>query len=569
MTQIGAATQEPVQGFRSVHKSEPPSATSAPLDSPNITHIVCHTDPDTNKDFILWEDIQQAFGEALFVRDKTKMLPFVKGKDLKALEPRRITAVPDVVLDAVVGGELPTASATVTADLITSLQRTVQELSLNTRRHSLTVSAIRNPSCDDKSEIMQNDNYSINPENTPIFREPRAQDNTHIDAINTQSSRTSNNITKRLDDPQDNTAASSMSLIQTMVNANHGDTNAMVALGGRYKDGREVHKDDQTAIDWYYKASKQGHPRAQYDVGLLHERGYGDVPQDQAKAFEWLFKSAVQGYVDAQAKVSQAYINGAGVLKDNIQAMEWSVKAAENGHAGMQYNMGNAYETGHGVPQSDTKAFEWYIKSAEQGFAEAQVRVADAFQDSKGVPRDDTRAFEWYVKAADQGLAEAQFSLGRLHEQGTHGLPKDRSKAVNWYLKAAVQGHTEAQSLLRNFYCVSWFNSAHFVRDPQTQSKIKEWFMVAADRGVAHAQFCMGDMYSYGRGVNRDNFKAFEWYLKAAEQRDEKAQLRVAYWYRYGVGVSKSREKSIEWFVGLAERGNAEAVKHVKDMLLK
>lgn len=76
-------TQGHVQGFRSVRKSEPHSVTSLPLDSPNITHIDCYTDPDTNKDFILWEEIQQVFDEALFVRNQTKMLPFVRGKDYR------------------------------------------------------------------------------------------------------------------------------------------------------------------------------------------------------------------------------------------------------------------------------------------------------------------------------------------------------------------------------------------------------------------------------------------------------------------------------------------------------
>lgn len=82
MTQLGA-TQEHVQGFRSVYKSEPSSTISVPLDSPNITHINCYTDPDTNKDFVLWEDIQQVFDKALFIRNKAKMLPFVRGRDYR------------------------------------------------------------------------------------------------------------------------------------------------------------------------------------------------------------------------------------------------------------------------------------------------------------------------------------------------------------------------------------------------------------------------------------------------------------------------------------------------------
>ncbi|KAF9147285.1 hypothetical protein BG015_011102 [Linnemannia schmuckeri] len=565
------ATREHVQGFHSVHKSQQPSTTSIPLDSPDVIHIDCYTDPNTNKDVILWEDIQQAFDDALCVRHKTKVLSFVKGEDLSALEPRRVAAMPDVVLDVVVGGGLPTTSATVTADMTASLQRAVEELSLNTPRQNPTGSAPYKPPCGNNPETMRNESHFDEPEKMPPLRGAQAnerctQDNNHRGAIDTPPSEATSTTTKQLDDPQDNITTTDMSLIQTMVNANHGDANAMVTLGDRYKDGREVHKDDQTAIDWYCKAAEQGHPRAQYNVGLLHEQGYGDVPQDHAKAYEWFLKSAVQGYVDAQAKVSQAYTKGTGVPKDNIKAMEWAVKAAENGHTEMQYDMGDAYEKGHGVPQSDSKSFEWYLKSAEQGFAAAQARVAAAFMAGRDVPRDYAKAVEWYFKAADQGLAEAQFALGSIHKQGSQGPSQDKSMAIDWYLKAAKQGHIEAQSLLRELYCGNMYNSAIFVR---SQSKIKEWFIVAADQGVAHAQFCMGDMYTNGRGVGMDDFKAFGWYLKAAEQGDTKAQDFVARRYEAGIGVTESREKSIEWYARLAKGGDIDAVETLRHMLLE
>ncbi|KAH7036132.1 hypothetical protein BKA57DRAFT_496917 [Linnemannia elongata] len=95
------------QGFRAIHKTQRPS-TFTHIDPDDIIFIDCHTHPDTNRDFILWEDIQQAFEEALFVRHKAKMLPFVKGTDLRPVEPRRIAAVPDSVLDVVVGGDIAT-----------------------------------------------------------------------------------------------------------------------------------------------------------------------------------------------------------------------------------------------------------------------------------------------------------------------------------------------------------------------------------------------------------------------------------------------------------------------------
>ncbi|KAF9290288.1 hypothetical protein BGZ88_007388 [Linnemannia elongata] len=532
-------TQEHVQGFRPIHKSQPPSATSVPLNSPEVVHIGYYTDPDTNKDFIFWEDIQQAFDEALSVRNTTKVLPFVRGNDYRVLEPRRIVAVPDIVLDVVVGRES-------TAAEVDEMERTVQNLSPRTPPQSSCNTPRRNPAYGDVLEAIQNYNHMDVPPSAPRLQGPQTADNENkgnSSSAPTEEGHQPETATKNLLHPQDCNTVANMCLMQTMINANHGDVQAQVTLGDRYKDGREVHQDYQAAMDWYCKAAEQGHPRAQFNIGLLYDQEHDGVPQDHSKAFEWFLKSALQGYADAQAKVSQAYTNSAGVAKDNIEAMEWMVKAAENGQAGMQFSMGASYEKGHGVPQSDSRSFEWYLKSANQGFSQAQERVASAFEAGRGVPEDVTKAIEWYTKAADQGLPTAQFALGRVYQLGHCGLPKDRSKAVDWYFKAAVQGHTEAQFMLRGLYVYSKVISL----DLQVQSKIKEWFIEAAEQGVAHAQCCMAFMYADGRGVDKDNFKAFAWYLKAAKQGHKAAQRLVANMYEVGRGVSKSREKSIEW----------------------
>ncbi|KAG0065732.1 hypothetical protein BGZ89_007989 [Linnemannia elongata] len=603
MTQT-SITQEHVQGFRSVRKSEPHSVTSLPLDSPNITHIDCYTDPDTNKDFILWEEIQQVFDEALFVRNKTKMLPFVRGKDYRVLEPRRIAAAPDEVLDVVVSDQPIAATDTAAADTIASLQLTVQELLLKAPSQTSIESTIYTPSCGNRPKHTQVDNHIDNLENTPLPRGPQAsenhsQDDSNSNATDTQPSDASNNATKQKNDLQDEVAARNMTLMQTMINASQGDVQAQVALGDRYMGGRELHQDYDAAFDWYLKAAEQNHPRAQYNIGLLFEQydweqddeegdieegdieegdiEEGDIEEgenvfltNRTKAFEWFLKAAVQGYDDAQAKVSQAYTDGAGVPKDNIKAMEWSIKAAENGHAERQYYMGAAYEKGHGVPQSNSRSFEWYLKSADQGFAEAEARVASAFEDGWGVSQDDAKAVEWYTKAADQDVAVAQFALGRIYNLGLCGLPKDRSKAVDWFIKAALEGHTQAQFMLREIYDLSTSNShPDFGLELGTQPKIKEWFLNAADQGVAHAQVCMANMYSIGCGVHMDDFKAFQWLLKAAEQGDDEAQSRVAYRYETGLGVTKSREQSVEWLLRLAKRGNEWAEHHLKVMTEK
>ena len=48
-------------------------------------------------------------------------------------------------------------------------------------------------------------------------------------------------------------------------------------------------------------------------------------------------------------------------------------------------------------------------------------------------------------------------------------------------------------------------------------------YLYAAEHGFACAQFYLGLMYEYGRGVEQSFEKAREWYEKAAEQEYEDA----------------------------------------------
>lgn len=71
------------QAFRFVHKNKPCATTTFSGTADEIFHIDCHTDPDTQKGFILWDDIQQVSSEVLFIRNGTKVVPFMKGMDLR------------------------------------------------------------------------------------------------------------------------------------------------------------------------------------------------------------------------------------------------------------------------------------------------------------------------------------------------------------------------------------------------------------------------------------------------------------------------------------------------------
>jgi TPR repeat protein len=70
-------------------------------------------------------------------------------------------------------------------------------------------------------------------------------------------------------------------------------------LGWCYEYGAGVSKDLEAAVKWYRKSAKQGHARAQYNLGVCYENGRG-VAKDLEEAVKWYRKSAEQG--DESAK---------------------------------------------------------------------------------------------------------------------------------------------------------------------------------------------------------------------------------------------------------------------------
>lgn len=81
---------------------------------------------------------------------------------------------------------------------------------------------------------------------------------------------------------------------------------------------------------------------------------------------------AEQGHPVAQYNLGVCYDNGHGVLQNYSEAAEWYRKAAEQGYPGSQYNLGVCYYNGDGVPQSYSEAKKWLRMAARQGYAVAQ-----------------------------------------------------------------------------------------------------------------------------------------------------------------------------------------------------
>lgn len=76
--------------------------------------------------------------------------------------------------------------------------------------------------------------------------------------------------------------------------------------------------------------AEDGDPKAQFNLGLLHETGRG-VAEDAAQAAAWYERAALQGVTQAQYNLALLHQTGRGVEKDGAQALYWLEVAAQHG----------------------------------------------------------------------------------------------------------------------------------------------------------------------------------------------------------------------------------------------
>ena len=96
--------------------------------------------------------------------------------------------------------------------------------------------------------------------------------------------------------------------------------------------------DYATAIKEWTPLAEQGNAIAQYNLGVMYERGWG-VVQNYKTAVKWYTLAAEQGNASGQHNLGGMYGNGDGVLQNYIYAHMWfniaasfgeSINAAEN-----------------------------------------------------------------------------------------------------------------------------------------------------------------------------------------------------------------------------------------------
>jgi len=110
--------------------------------------------------------------------------------------------------------------------------------------------------------------------------------------------------------------------------ADHGDADAQYNIGWMYLNGYGLRVNDTLALDWWQRASKQGHTDASFSIGMLYSLGEGKVTKDLNLAIDYYLLAATKGQEDAVVLLKS-------MMTRNDKAIQSRLSAIVNQHSAM------------------------------------------------------------------------------------------------------------------------------------------------------------------------------------------------------------------------------------------
>lgn len=290
-----------------------------------------------------------------------------------------------------------------------------------------------------------------------------------------------------------------------------GHAESLYYVGMMYFYGKGVSDPDDHSIStkWYKRAAEKGHPLAQCCLSEAYMNGYG-IPKDELEGFRWLEKAAEQGVPSAQSIVSHVYYHGEhGLPKDIFKAIKYGKAAAEQGESYAKSILKNIYDD-YG---DELVAIESYShikdpKKNPMSPGNSFVKALKHFQE-----KEYREAIKYFRISAVQGDISALFNLGQIYYHG-YGVPKDYLAAFQYYINAAKLGDPKSQYLIGYMY----YDGIGIENNFEEASK---WFIKSASQNYPKAQYYLGNMYSDGKGVVKDLNLAYKYLQQASESNDE------------------------------------------------
>lgn len=232
--------------------------------------------------------------------------------------------------------------------------------------------------------------------------------------------------------------------------SNAGQGFAQYALGKKYRDGQDVERNIQKAVELFTLAAKQGNSFAAFALGKMFLSNDASLPRDEATALNWITYASERGNQFAQCYLGKLLLKGAdGIPQDTNAALRWLRASVDQGNVYAEYALAMAYLKGKIVPKDALKALELLRHASSQDHQFAQYQLGKMLLQGEEAPKDVTAAVHWLTVSAMHGNQYAQYALGKLYLLGKD-VEKDKASAAKWFQMAADQGNEYAQYFLKH-----------------------------------------------------------------------------------------------------------------------
>ena len=366
--------------------------------------------------------------------------------------------------------------------------------------------------------------------------------------------------------------------------AKQGNASAIYDMGLMYYKGEFVERDEGEAIRWftagakigdrgsqYYlglikfrdgyideavslisKAADKNYPEALLDLGVIYLTGQGGVKQDPAKSYTLFTKAAKSGVAEAAYFVGMMGLLGIGTEQNTKTAFSFIEKAAKTGHREALYIKGVMLRDGTACTADINKAAKAFMAAAEMDLPEAMREYGRYLYERAENGSAVQKAFEQIERAAKKLDPDSFILMGRIADKGRHPSKKNKSSA-EYYRKASLLGSANASFILGQKYELG---------DGVKQDLGEAVFFYA--RAIAQASVDRGVIIPSSMSpLNRTTGIQYPvWSFNEAPGRryGAMAEYSLGMMYFWGRGMPVDRKRGMELIRSAASRGNPEAV---------
>jgi len=248
----------------------------------------------------------------------------------------------------------------------------------------------------------------------------------------------------------------------------HGHAEAGYRAALCYEFGWGCRKDPLKAVPFFRHAASKSHPGAMTRLGIACLRSDLGLHDHCREGLKWLKRAtevADEQYPSAPYELGLLHETGYGenVLPDPAYSAQLFTKAAELGHAEANFRMGDAYEHGKlECPRDPALSVHFYVVAARHGHPLAMMALCAWYLVGAEpvLEKNEGEAYAWAKQASEYGMAtrspspptptddrtglsKAEYAIGYFTEMGI-GCRRDPLEANVWYVKAASHGDERA-----------------------------------------------------------------------------------------------------------------------------